>query len=132
MHKSILLLVGLVIAVMMLLIAIGCDKGPTITYENRASDPVWIDLGIVPHEFTGWHIPRGETLDEGPILSGQSKGFIYFGIPMGREVGEQIGKYVISAIVKEGSDTVGTVIWQRIFTWTELDDMEWKVVIKPQ
>ncbi len=130
MSKRIFLAVCFLAISMMLPVSVGCDSGPTIAYENHTSSTVWINVDIVAHEFTGPYTPREEISNNGPILPGENGSFVYFEIPMGREVGEQVGKYVISAIVKEGDDTVGTVIWQRIYTWTELDNMGWEVVIE--
>jgi hypothetical protein len=130
MSKRIFLLACLLAIAVVLLASVSCDSGPTITYENRTSSTVWIDVDLVPHEFTGWFTPQEERIDNGPIPPGESRSFVYFDIPMGQELGERYGKYVISAIVKEGDDTVGTVIWQRIYTWTELDDMGWEVIIE--
>ena len=120
------------VALILLIITLptGCDKGPTITYENRTSSTVWIEVDIVDHEFTGWHEPTEKITDEGPILPGESESFVYFGIPYERDLGEHVGKYVISAIVKEEPYFPGTVIYQRIFTWSELHDMDWNVIIK--
>jgi hypothetical protein len=131
MSKRVLWLTWLLAIVMLLLTAVGCDPIIPITYENRTSSPVWIDLDCVSKDFTGWHTPQERITDEGPIPPGESRTFQYMGIPKTREIGEQVGKYAISAIVKEGIDTVGTVIWQRIFTWTELYDMDWTVIIEP-
>jgi hypothetical protein len=106
----------MVLVLLILMVSMGCDNGPTITYDNRTSSTVWIEVVGVDHEFIGWHEPSEEITDRGLILPGKSKGFVYFDIPMGRELGERVGKYVISAIVKYGPDSPGTVIYQRIFT----------------
>jgi hypothetical protein len=130
MSKRIFLLACLLVIAMVLLLAVGCDPVLPITYENRTSSTLWIDVDCVPHEFTGPYTPQEKIWDLGPIPPGESRTFEYMGIPLDRELGEHIGKYVISAIVKEGDDTVGTVIWQRIYTWTELDNIGWKVIIE--
>ena len=130
MSKRIFLLACLLAIALVLPIAVGCDPELPITYENRTSSTVWIDLDIVSPEFTGPYTPQEKIWDLGPIPPGESRTFEYMSIPDDRELGEHIGKYVISAIVKEGEDTVGTVIWQRIYTWTELYDMGWKVIIE--
>lgn len=130
MNKRFFLLTLLLVVAIALLLSVGCDPEVPITYENLTSSTVWIDLDCVTHDFTGWYTPQEKIVDDGPIPPGESSTFWYMGIPQGQEVGEQIGKYVISAIVKEGDDTVGTVIWQRIYTWTELDNMGWYVIIE--
>lgn len=126
------LLFGIIMMLILLVIIVptACDNRPTITYENRTDSTVWIDLDIVSYEFTGWHEPTKEITDDGSILPRKSEDFVYFRIPMERELGERVGKYVISAIVKDGPDSTGTEIYQRIFTWTELHDMDWNAVIE--
>ena len=113
------------------LFCIGCDGGPKITYRNDTQSTLWIDLDGVSKSFTGWHKPRIEITDRGPILPGQSRGFDYIEVPMEKEMGKRV-KYAITAIAKDSAEDEGLAVWQRIFTWTELDALDWKIVIEPQ
>ena len=126
-HFSIIVIILLVL---LIITTTGCDNGPTITYENRTPYSIWIEVDVVDHDFTGWHQPSEKITDEGPIQPGASEAWMYIDIPLGRELGEHFGKYVISAIVKDAPDSSGEVIYQKIFTWTELNEMDWKVVIE--
>lgn len=130
MSKKIFLLACFLAIALVLPLAVGCDPAAPITYENRTSSTIWIDFDCVPHDFTGEHIPQERIVDKGPIPPGESRTFDYLGFRPDREYGEEFGDYVISAIVKEGDDTLGTVIWQRIYAWSEIYDMGWVIVIE--
>ena len=123
-------IIVIILLILLIITTAGCDNGPTITYENRTPYSVYIKLEIIQNDFSGWHEPSKEITNEGPIESGKTEVFMYFEIPVERELGEHIGKYAISAIVKDTPDSSGEVIYQKIFTWTELDEIGWEVVIE--
>lgn len=101
------------------------DRGPGITYVNRTSTPILINLGIVAKDFSGQYTPRPEVANEGPINPGQTKRFFYFNVPLSKDAGER-GKYVITAMRQPDA----AIVYQHVFTWTELYDSGWTVVIE--
>ena len=107
---------------------VGCiigDRGPKITFYNKTDSTIWIHVDNVPKTSSGAYGLNPKIVSEGPIESEESRSFVYFGIPLNQKVGERMGKNVISAITLNG-----TIIYQRIFIWTELRDSGWKVVIE--
>ena len=107
----------------------GCSvgaEGRWIHYYNATDSVLWINVDIVSKTFSGPHKVNPRIRNDGPIDPGTSRTFDYR-IPSTKSIGEQIGKYVITAIAADG-----TTVYQRIFTWSELDDSGWRIVIEPQ
>jgi hypothetical protein len=120
-----------VIILLMLLTTVACrymvaDRGPKIVYENHTSVPVRIELDIVPLDYELPHTPSPDLYWDGPIEPGQSFSRTYFNIPINPKAGRR-GKYVISAIAEDE-----VVVWQKVFTWDELNNTGWKVVIESE
>lgn len=107
----------------------GCigDRGVRVTFENRTETTIWINLDGVPKDFTGAFQLDPKIENKGPVDAGKSRSFLYFSIPPDKELGEQAGNYVITALTSEKA-----AVYQRIFTWTELSNMGWTVVVETQ
>ena len=108
--------------------SMGCigDRGPKITYHNKTDSAIWINLDIVTKTFSGHYELNPRIHNDGPIEAGKSTSFVYFSIPLGARAGEHVGNYVITALTAED-----TIVFQRLFTWTELYDSRWTVIIVP-
>ncbi len=106
----------------------GCigDRGPRITYHNKTDTAIWVKVeGGIPKDFSGHFEADPRITSQGPIEAGHSRSFVYFDIPLGKSLGERLGNWGITAV-----SVNGTIIYQRIFTWTELYDSGWTVVIE--
>lgn len=103
---------------------LGCDPGVTIIFENRMPFPVKVGSHKVSLDFQGTVTPR--DLSNYPIViePGKSRKFTAL-IPPDRKLGATM-KYVEYAV-----NLTGEMVYQRTFTWDELHDMGWRVVIEP-
>lgn len=111
----------IVIGLALVLFATGCDPYQVVTVENRTSFPIKADIGTEPLDYSG--TPR--LMWEDPVVvieAGQSQRFVA-PISKGRSVGSE-RKYPVVAIAETGE-----VVFYRVFTWDELHDMAWRVVI---
>ena len=105
----------------------GCmGEGKTVTYVNRIGVAVWVNLGGAPKDSSGPYEVDPKIRNDGPIPAGKIDSFFNYSIPPGRKLGERVGKYVITALTDKNE-----IVYQHAFTWTELDDMDWTVVIEP-
>ena len=105
----------------------GCgDSVTTVTYVNRTGVAVLVHLQGAPKDSSGPYEVNPKIKSYGPIPAGKIDSFDYFSIPPDRGLGEQAGKYVITALTDKNE-----IVYQHAFTWTELDDMDWTVVIEP-
>lgn len=102
------------------LLAIGCEPYQVITFENRTTAPVKFIISAFPRDYTGnltrtWNDP-GDTLG-----AGESKKFVT-DVPNTKVTYE---KFVVIAVSEKD-----VVVFSRIFTWDELHEANWKVVIQ--
>ena len=103
----------------------GADYGMTVTVENRTSVPFKVDIWPFDLDYTGTPgvIPYAK-LEIPPVLPGevQEVGTL---IPPNRKWGIK-EKYLVTVITE--SDTI---LLQRFFTWDELNEMNWTIIIEP-
>ena len=105
----------------------GCgDSVTTVTYVNRTGVAVLVHLQGAPKDSSGPYEVNPKIRNDGPIPAGKIDSFFNYSIPPGRKLGERVGKYVITALTDKNE-----IVYQHAFTWTELDDMDWTVVIEP-
>ena len=102
------------------------DPGTGVILENRTSVSVKVDIRKVKLDYTGVPdvepyakngnpvVPPGETLEMSTLIY------------PGREIGSKY-KYFVTVITE--SDTI---LWQQVFTWDELDAMDWTIIIESQ
>jgi len=110
--------------------SVGCigDRGPRITYDNKTDQAVWVKVeGGISKDFSDHFEADPRISSRGPVEAGQSRSFVYFDIPLGKSLGERLGNWGTTAV-----SVNGTIVYQRIFTWTELYDSGWRVVIESQ
>jgi hypothetical protein len=113
-----------IILVVMLLIlvtifATGCEPYQAITFENKNTVPVKVILYPVPQDYTG--NPTRTWNDPGDVIgAGESKKFVTQ-VSDTRVTRE---KYVVIAVFETNE-----VALSKIFTWDELHDMDWTIVI---
>jgi hypothetical protein len=101
--------------------AAGCEPYQAITFDNRTSTTVKVYLDRVPLDYTG--IPSRTWKDPGDIIgAGESKKFVTW-VPDTRRSGLNY-KYTIVAVTEQNE-----IVLSKVFTWDELHDMDWTVVI---
>ena len=107
------------------LLATSCDNWQSITFDNQTLSLIKVDIRSVPLDYVG--APRSFTYDAQvvPIEPRESKKFLT-SIPIGRS-GGVMKRYSIVAV----AETNETVLY-KVFTWDELHDMNWTVVITAQ
>lgn len=115
-----------VVAFMPALMSCIGDRAKRITISNESENIVWINFNIVTKNFSGAYALNPKSNNDGQINPGESI-ILSPGIPVTQKLGEQIGKYVITAITENGS-----IVYQKIFTWTELRDSGWRVEVSEQ
>ena len=112
-----------------MVLAANCCQAPRfagLTYENQTAVPVQIQLAIVDLDYRGQFL----FLDDrsfGDILAPGSTQAIDYGL--GYLVNEEFGvtsTYLITAI-----DAEGDILYRRLFTWHDLEDLDWVVPIIP-
>ena len=104
------------------LFAIGCEPYQAITFENKTTVPVKVIEYRVPQEYTG--NPTGTWNDPGAgdiIAAGESKKFVT-NVPNTRVTRE---KFVVIAVSE-----MNGMLFSKIFTWDELHEANWRVVIQ--
>lgn len=105
---------------LLVLFAVGCDPLQAVTFDNQAPIDVKLDIRTVPLDYSG--NPRLNWNDPGVIINAfQSKTIA--GVRKTREGG---GRYKYSVIAVTETNEV---VFFKIFTWDELHDMNWTVVI---
>jgi hypothetical protein len=99
-----------------------CDDYQSITFDNQTAFSVKPDLSVVPADFSG---DLGSTYtDPGVIIEKGQKKRLIEPIPKTRKAGI-LSKYVVVAVNEKEE-----VIFSIMFTWDELYDMGWKIIIK--
>ncbi len=116
----------LVVVTGMALLSLGCplgDDGTIITLKNQTSIPVKVDISWVTQESTNLpSVLPYETNKNRILMPGVIDG-IGTGIEPQREQGIDF-KYYITVITEAGE------LWQKVFTWDELDKMDWTITIE--
>ena len=108
------------IVVLIIIFFAGCDTYQSITFYNETSSSIQVDIVSVPLDFQG--IPKFTYPSDDIIKPGESKTYITF-VRRGRTVGI-LSKHPVEAITESGE-----VIFSKTFTWDELRNMGWRVVI---
>ena len=113
-----------VIGLALVLFITGCDPYQVITFENQTSFPTKADIKSVPPDYfdtprPNWYVPV-KVIEAGEYLR------IGSSFRDDRTIGTK-RKYPVIAVTE-----MGEVVFYRIFTWDELHDMTWRVVIKAQ
>jgi hypothetical protein len=106
-----------------LMIMTGCPDYITITYENQTSQPIQVDiLNISPDSSVTpdltWDPDYKYTIDVGQSMNFST------GIPKRRVT---IYKYAIVAV-----NDLNENVFSKIYTWDELNNLNWTIVIKPE
>jgi hypothetical protein len=102
-------------------LAAGCDPWQAITYVNQMPEEVKVALRGVPMDYAA--IPTLRWADPGDILeAGQSKRML---TSVSTARNERL-KYTVVAVTETNE-----IVLARIFTWDELHDSGWKVIITP-
>jgi len=125
--KFIISLIRVVIVVVIsltALLATGCEYYQAVTYDNQTTSPVKVSLYKVPLDYT--IIPRRTWNDTGILLDAGISETYGTQIPENRKYGI-LYKYAAIAI----TDT-NEIIISKIYTWDELHDANWTVVIATQ
>jgi hypothetical protein len=110
----------LFIGLSLVLFVAGCDPCQVITFDNQTSFPIQVDIKSIPLDYQGtpqFNFPAGDV-----IKSGESKKYVS-PVQNDRMVGTE-RKYPVEAV-----DERAEIVFSRVFTWDELHDLEWIVVI---
>jgi hypothetical protein len=110
----------LFIGLSLVLFVAGCDPYQVITFDNLTSFPIQVDMKSVPLDYQG--TPQFNFATGDVIKAGESKKYVA-PVQNDRTVGTT-RKYPVEAV-----DERAEVVFSRIFTWDELHDLEWIVVI---
>jgi hypothetical protein len=106
------------------LLSIGCEPYQAIAYKNGTTLPVKAILYSVSLDYTG--TPNRTWNDPGTMLNAGESKTLVTGVSNKRAGG--IGyKYIAIAITETNE-----VIFSKIYTWDELHNANWKVVITTQ
>jgi hypothetical protein len=100
----------------------GCEPYQSITFENQISIPIKFDISVVSVDYSGQpNINWNSTHD---ILNvGETKKYVT-SVPDTRRGGINY-KYAVVAV----SET-NEIVFSQIYTWDELNDMDWIIAIK--
>jgi hypothetical protein len=109
-----------VIGLVSILFVTGCDPYQIVSFNNQTSFLIQVDIDSVPLDYQG--TPEFYYLPGEFINPGESKSYVTTIWPDRR--GGIDSKYPASALNKAGE-----VIFYRVFTWDELNDMDWTIVI---
>ena len=111
----------IIIGLVLLLLVSGCDPFyQVITFDNQTSFPIQVDIKSVPLDYQD--IPEFNYTPGDFITTGESKKYVT-SVQDDRTIGSE-RKYPVAAVTETGE-----VIFYRVFTWDELHDMDWTVVI---
>jgi hypothetical protein len=119
-------LLWIICSIAMLALFSACDPFGYLTYENHAEVPIGVHLKEVAPSDPGPYVFRTDGYYWGPVSPGNQERFGYAGYAL---IDEDVGKrsnFLITAI-----DNDRNLIYQRTFTWYELQDADWEVVIEP-
>ena len=101
----------------------GCDPfSVIITFDNQTQYSVQVMIKPVSLDYAGTPILKWKETDV-VIKTGQSQKFVT-SVPDDEESGLR-NKYIAVAV----ADT-GKVVFSKLYTWDELHDADWKVVIE--
>ena len=105
----------------------GClDSFRPVTFENSSSLPATVGLEAVTLEYNGPYVFRYTNVENKVILRGESYTRSYSGPKyFNEDFGSQF-KYLVTA-----QDDDLNFVYYRLFTWTQLNDAGWHVVIDP-
>ena len=122
----------IVIGLVMVLFAVGCgcplipwgEPYDAVTFENQTPFPIKVDIRSVSLDYSGtpsltWDAPVVV------IEAGRSQDLVAPLQQDDREIGSMY-KYAVAAVTETNE-----VVFSRVFTWDELDDMDWIIVIPP-
>jgi hypothetical protein len=118
--KTILLII---ISFSLLSFLTGCDSYQVITFDNQTSFPIQAAVLSVPLDYQG--TPQFEYVQNDFIQTGEYKKYMT-SVQKSKSMGSR-RKYPCQAINDKNE-----VIFFNTFTWNELHDMGWKVVIIQQ
>ena len=114
-----------VIVTIITLFSIGCEHFQAITYENKIASPVKVIIYNVPLSST--IIPKRTWNDPGDVIGiGESKTLVTEVSP-NRNGGKYYYYYAVIAVTETDE-----IIISKIYTWDELHNANWKVVITTQ
>lgn len=120
-YKSKIYIYLLITGLLTILIFSGCDNYQTIIYDNQTKSIIKPFLGVVSRNYSG--NPNQEYVDpKVTVEPGQSRKFTE-PISRTRDNGD-LRKYVV--VIKNEKDDI---IFSRVFTWDELHDMNWRIII---
>ena len=102
----------------------GCDSYQSITFVNQTTYQIKTDVRTVDLDYDGYVSISNFTWDTyvDGIEAGESKKYVA-SIKTDKEAGSGY-KYIVEAINQNN-----TVLFAHIFTWDELHNMNWEVVI---
>ena len=107
------------------LLATGCVRFQAITYENKTASPVKVIIYNVPLSST--IIPKRTWNDPGTmIVAGESKTLLE-DISQTRNGWKYYYYYAVIAVTETNDN-----ILSKVYTWDELHDANWKVIITTQ
>ena len=119
----------LVLVVALLTAGVACfgDRGTVVKFENHTAVPVKVHVKSVSLDFSGTYTPSASYagLATTPLQPGETVRFATLIHPK-REYGIQ-AKYLVAAVAETNQ-----VVYERVFTWDELDALGWRVVIEPE
>lgn len=112
-----------IIGLLFSLLATSCDSWQSITFVNQTPFPIKVDTRSVSLDYSD--PPQRFTYDAPvlPIETGKSQRFLT-PVSVGRSTGAK-RKYTVVAV-----NEANEVLFSKVFTWDELHDMNWRVVIK--
>ena len=117
--------IGIVVVMsLIILLSICCEPYQAITYYNKTTLPVKVILYEVPLNYTS--IPKRTWNDPGNLLdAGESKTLVTD--VSSKRAGGIDYKYVAIAVTEKNE-----IIFSKIYTWDELLEANWRVIITAQ
>ncbi len=112
------IMVGLAIA----LFLTGCEPYKIITYDNQTKSSIKVTVRAVELEYFNEPISFTYDAHVPPIEAGKSQGFVS-NISEEKLLGARY-KYMVVAI-----NETNKVVFSKVYTWDELNKMNWVVVI---
>ena len=104
---------------------VACDPATPITFENRMGMPIIADYQGVTLYYSGAATSVIGRVKNPLVIQPGATQQLSTSIHPKREYGAR-EKYIMYA-----ENEVGEIVYQRTFTWDELNDLGWKVVIEP-
>jgi hypothetical protein len=100
----------------------GCEPYQSIIYDNQTSFTVKVDISLVPVDYSG--TPTLTWDSPGVVLSEKETKEFMTSVPNTKRGGADY-KYTVVAVIETGE-----IVFSKVFTWDELHDMNWRVVLK--